>query len=382
METKTTDRIVACLLLCSVSLASSAVATPQFPASMTLPDFPSSGGVTFEAGPFGIETGTSVCSAGDLDDDGIADFVIGAPTGKATLHEEGLCYVVFGGSSLTASTPFDLGQLDGTNGFLIVGGQDQLRAGVDLAAAGDVNGDGVDDLLIGSAGLGASQENTTYVVFGRKGIGSSGTLNLATLQWPNGYRILPGSYEYRPQSIAGVGDVNDDGFDDLAIGDQYAGEHAPTWQVATETIRTAVADIDQDGVSFRPVTIISAGWRCCTTPSTPTRRCWPLWGTDRDRKTLCWRRWSVWLATSRTAPLVGLERSQRTSARKRSTPMALLTGAPAGYQTGVGSMSTFWQLAPMQLLGIPHSASISTFAIARMSCFPVWRPMIVATTAR
>ena len=83
----------------------------------------------------------------------------------------GASYVVFGRN--TAQNPFpaslDLSDLDGTNGFRLDGVAADDRSGLAVSSAGDVNGDGLADLLIGASGAGpnGSFSGASYVVFGR-----------------------------------------------------------------------------------------------------------------------------------------------------------------------------------------------------------------------
>ena len=98
----------------------------------------------------------SVASAGDVNGDGIDDLVIGAPGANAGGYvDAGASYVVFGkAGGFDAS--FDLASLatgDGSTGFVINGVAEQDKSGVSVASAGDVNGDGIDDLIIGAVKL-------------------------------------------------------------------------------------------------------------------------------------------------------------------------------------------------------------------------------------
>ena len=162
-------------------------------------------------------SGTAVSSAGDVNGDGIDDILIGAPGADG---HAGASYVVFGRDDGFDSS-LDLASLDGSNGFTITGidrstdwwwptGGD--RSGSALSNAGDVNGDGIDDILIGAPGAGAS-----YVVFGRND-GFDSSLDLASLDGSNGFTIKGIDRRLSDSAVSSAGDVNGDGIDDILIG--------------------------------------------------------------------------------------------------------------------------------------------------------------------
>ncbi len=74
--------------------------------------------------------------------------------------------------------------LDGNNGFVLNGLNDNDSAGRSVSGAGDINGDGFDDIIIGASGAGRSGES--YVVFGTN-IGFVDALNLSSLDGSNGF---------------------------------------------------------------------------------------------------------------------------------------------------------------------------------------------------
>ena len=164
--------------------------------------------------------GTSVAAAGDVNGDGLDDVVVGAPAGGpddeglATAH--GRAYVVFGRRS---AGPVDLARL-GAGGLVVEGREREITDafGWAVAGAGDVDGDARDDVVIAAPGNPGfeerSQQGAAYLVYGRK---RGGTVRVRELGG-RGTRIGsadPGGL----RSVAGAGDVNGDGRDDIVLGD-------------------------------------------------------------------------------------------------------------------------------------------------------------------
>ena len=109
-------------------------------------------GFVIEAGAL---FGSSVSSAGDVNGDGIDDILIGAPNGSATEFDinapngTGVAYVVYGQAGATR-TDLDPRDLNPDDGFAISGEGWQDTFGFSVSAAGDINNDGFDDLMIGA----------------------------------------------------------------------------------------------------------------------------------------------------------------------------------------------------------------------------------------
>jgi hypothetical protein len=158
-------------------------------------------------------SGWSVAGAGDVNGDGFADVIVGAFGADPYNKQSGSAYVVFGQASGFAATTSlsSLNAKHALRGFRLDGRGSLAFTGKSVAAAGDVNGDGFDDVIIG-----APNANSGYVVFG-KAKGFVATLDLSTLDGANGFRLAGGLNDGTGNSVAGAGDVNGDGFSDVII---------------------------------------------------------------------------------------------------------------------------------------------------------------------
>lgn len=199
--------------------------TDGFPDLFTNDDIDGTNGITLQ-GFADASFGNSVAGIGDINGDGFDDVLIGAPFGfdNQTFEESNFAAVVFGSDS-GLDPVIDLATLDGTDGFLLEGENGSDEFGVDVAGIGDVNGDGIDDFMIGAPGFipeGAPENfedgfGAAYVVFGSTGpFGPS--FDISTLDGTNGFR-MEGlvQNEALGSTVKGIGDFNGDGFDDLAV---------------------------------------------------------------------------------------------------------------------------------------------------------------------
>ncbi len=197
-------------------LACQALAQP-FPASLEMSTLDGTNGLVFVGDEDGDRTGLAVSTAGDVNNDGFDDLVIGA----FLASDPGTAYVVFG-PVYGVPSPVELANLDGSNGFAIPGLDSFDFCGIAVAGGGDLNGDGISDIAIGAsegdAPFGGLNEGEVYVIFGSE-TPFPASLSPSTLDGTNGF-ILRGDIR-----TAGAGtaldiadDVNGDGLADLILG--------------------------------------------------------------------------------------------------------------------------------------------------------------------
>ncbi|TXI16781.1 MAG: hypothetical protein E6Q62_10770, partial [Nitrosomonas sp.] len=178
----------------------------------------------------GDDSGESVSAAGDVNGDGFADVIIGAPDADSNGKvNSGSSYVVFGQAS-GFSAVMNLSGLDGSNGFRLDGENVDDFSGTSVSSAGDINGDGFDDVIIGSThtdpnNIGPGSSN---VVFGQAS-GFDASMSLSNLDGHNGFRLTGAAdSDYAGWSVGGAGDINGDGFGDLVIGAPHADPNGPS----------------------------------------------------------------------------------------------------------------------------------------------------------
>lgn len=154
----------------------------------------------------GSDFGSAAAWAGDVNGDGCDELVIGAQLytgsdGEIKLTNEGAAYLYYGAGAGLGTEP----------GWSYYGYQADAKFGYSVSSAGDVNNDGYDDVIVGARGYTSaySNEGAAYVFHGS----------------PTGLHLNPNWLVYggRPTAafgtaVAGIGDINGDGFDDVAVG--------------------------------------------------------------------------------------------------------------------------------------------------------------------
>ncbi len=181
------------LLPGSPGVVHAAQGNPQFTGMATAADW------TAESDQAYAWFGQAVGTAGDVNGDGYADVIIGADMYDNGETDEGRVYVYHGSASGLSTTP----------AWTMENNQAGSEFGYAAAAAGDVNGDGYDDVIVGAKWAGTDYEGRAYVYHG-----SASGLS-TTPAWTAESNQADAEFGH---AVGTAGDVNGDGFDDVIVG--------------------------------------------------------------------------------------------------------------------------------------------------------------------
>jgi len=155
--------------------------------------------VTIDASNTTAQFGSALSTAGDVNNDGYDDVIIGDYYFNS---RKGIAYVFYGGSSMD----------NGVDVTLLGFNVDADQFGISVSTAGDVNNDGADDVIVGE-NLYASDQGKAYIFYGNNSGNMDATFDV---------ELFGGSsYDEFGWSVSTAGDVNGDGFDDVIVGARY-----------------------------------------------------------------------------------------------------------------------------------------------------------------
>jgi hypothetical protein len=147
----------------------------------------------------GDQFGFSVASAGDVNGDRYSDMIVGAWSNDASGSDAGAAYIYYGGASM-----------DQTADKILIGAAGGDEFGFSVAGAGDVNGDGYSDVIVGALynASGGASAGRAYIYFGGASMDETADVTLT------GEAVA----DCFGNSVAGAGDVNGDGYSDVIVG--------------------------------------------------------------------------------------------------------------------------------------------------------------------
>jgi len=199
-------------------------------------------------GVYASHSGSSVSNAGDINGDGLDDLIIGAKnTNSVNGTLTGATYVVFGKADASVIALSDIDNNNTNNGvsygYKIIGASAQNAIGHSVSNAGDVNGDGISDLIIGSQ----YGDRGAYVVYGKAN--DTNVIDLATVATDasdSGGFFIKGTSTSAGTKVSGIGDINGDGLDDVMVSDVRATANGVTGSGAVYVVygRTDGTQVD------------------------------------------------------------------------------------------------------------------------------------------
>jgi hypothetical protein len=183
-------------------------------------------------------SGRSIANAGDVDGDGLDDIMIAAYRSSTYDSHDGKVYIILG--SNLASGTVSLADAD----YELIGESGSRYAGYNIAGAGDVDGDGLDDIMIGTM----DYRGYIYIVLGK-------SLTSSTISLANADYIFTGETDFdNAIQMSSAGDVDGDGLDDILIGatgnSDYGEDTGKTYLILGGTLASGITSLAQADYTF------------------------------------------------------------------------------------------------------------------------------------
>jgi len=154
--------------------------------------------------------GQAVSGAGDVNNDGIDDVLVGAYGDDAGGSYAGAAYIFYGSTAMSASVDASVADVK------LIGEDGGDYFGASVSGAGDVNNDGIDDVLVGAYqdDAGGSGAGAAYIFYGSTAMSASVDASTADV------KLIGEDADdtFGRLAVSGVGDVNNDGIDDILVG--------------------------------------------------------------------------------------------------------------------------------------------------------------------
>ena len=184
-------------------------------------------GFTIRTSTTNAQLGGSVSSS-DINGDGLTDIIIGVPEANTDGYSTNGAAIIIYGSSSGSYSDVSLASV-GSAGYVINGENSTDRSGHSVRGMGDINGDGIDDIMLSTIhdDDGGTSAGAAWVIFGESGTSRS-DINLDTLDSSDGFKVVGDASGDEFGRSATAGDINGDGYQDFMLS-SVAGDNAGSY---------------------------------------------------------------------------------------------------------------------------------------------------------